>query len=239
MNSFALLCIFGLMALCAYLAGLLYVARQRVDPWRLQRRLMEVSGQEKPDGPMLTRDSLLYYALILEEVKETGEALYLALDRARFCVSSESGIRSPLHTVSPGAQLMLGGICNHLNAITGRMGSTSTALRNLLKLHDGVDLHYALSLDEARPLLDGTNDVSVVNCGFALACGLPGAPGYLEVGNSNLSKVDPTTGRIERDPSGKWIKGPKYQEPNLNCVLVDHAPRGWFDDDDEDAYYFC
>jgi hypothetical protein len=39
-----------------------------VDPWQWQEQLMEISGQRMPSQPMLTKDSILYAALILEEV---------------------------------------------------------------------------------------------------------------------------------------------------------------------------
>jgi hypothetical protein len=68
-------------------------------------------------------------------------------------------------------------------------------------------------------IFDGTTDVAVVNCGFALACGLPGSDGYREVALSNISKRNPDTGMIDKTADGKWIKGAEYRAPDLLGVL--------------------
>lgn len=68
-------------------------------------------------------------------------------------------------------------------------------------------------------MADGTTDLMVTNAGFALALGLPGAALYEEVASSNLTKKNPQTGVIDKTPDGKWIKGAKYREPNIDKVL--------------------
>ena len=98
-----------------------------------------------------------------------------------------------------------------------QLQTTSTLLR--AKLVD-LDINIPLTEQEAVELLDGTTDIAVVNCGLALACGLPGAGAYDEVVGSNLSKINPATGMIDKHPDGKWIKGIRYYKPDLRQVMI-------------------
>lgn len=181
-----------------------------VDPWYLQQRLMIISSQRLPAAPMITNDALLYYALILEEVREAGDTLI--------------GILAGLPPGGPasGAMEMLR---QALQPATRSMGFTSRRIRSLLELRPMVEWQgITLNLSQARDLLDDTTDIQVVNSGFALALGLPGAEGYQAVGISNLSKANPKTGLIDKDPSGKWIKGEQYVKPALETLLLRYFP---------------
>jgi hypothetical protein len=62
-----------------------------------------------------------------------------------------------------------------------------------------------------------------VIAGLAASSGLPAAAGCVEVATSNLSKANPSTGVIDVDPSGKWIKGANYVAPNLGRVIDAHV----------------
>jgi hypothetical protein len=46
------------------------------------------------------------------------------------------------------------------------------------------------------------------------------------VAESNLSKANPITGLIEKDASGKWIKGSQYQSPQIDAVLATRVRLG-------------
>lgn len=175
-----------------------------VDPWSYQRDLMKRSDQRMPPTPRMTTNALLYGALIMEESGETFIGLVNALRAHR--------MPTPLE----------GLIACSFNGAAHDLISISKSIRENLK---NVEVDFPLSLEQAVELLDGHADLTVVNCGFALALGLPGAAGYDEVGSSNLSKVNPATGRIEKDPSGKWIKGPQYFKPDLARVLSQHVER--------------
>ena len=175
--------------------------RRRVDPWEYQRRLMSISGQEIPEDIQLNKTGLLYLALILEEFGETCMSVYHAMIKAG--------------PITAGAPLNIVALLQAW-AEEGKAGSM--ALRqHVTRLPEGYVIR--LTIPSAKEIADGTTDLAVVNSGFALALGLPGAELYEEISESNLSKANPVTGLIERDASGKWIKGPGYQAPDIEAVL--------------------
>lgn len=181
-----------------------------VDPWNLQRHLMEISDQRMPSEPMVTRDALMYYALILEEASECGVTL---LDILRGTALSSDQLQD--------FQLLR----QTLASATRAMSLASRRARQLLETEafqqwDG----RPLTLKQAKTLLDDHLDIQVVNSGFGLAAGLPGSVGFLAVCVSNISKADPVTGKILKDPSGKWIKGPNYEPPALEEILLEQFP---------------
>lgn len=175
------------------------------DPWEYQRRLMLASDQAMPKSPRLTSGSLLYGALIMEE---TGE-FYRSL---RSAILSMPGVL----TNSP----TLLGLSRNFGEMAGRSHDMALWIRKELV---GLTVDYPLDEAHAVALLDDHEDITVVNCGFSLAAGLPGQAGYDEVGLSNLSKINPATGKIDKTPDGKWIKGPKFFKPDLARVLAEHA----------------
>lgn len=181
------------------------VGKPFVDPWDMQCELMRASDQALPRLPAVSHGSLLYFALILEELAETGRALSPAFVRTFSDTTDETMI------------------LNQVKGICGRLEETSTILKSLLK---GMpDFSYPLTEAEAVELLDGITDVQVVNSGFALASGMPAQDAYLEVVSSNLSKSNPVTGRIDKTADGKWIKGTSYTMPDLKRVLQEHINR--------------
>lgn len=191
----------GLFGLCL---GLLVLnqGKKRVDPWEYQQRLMSISGQQLPETLQLNKTSLLYLALMLEEFGETCSAVASALVASGFVKRSE-----------------LVRITALLQGWFEEGEAGSMALRNMVaKLPN--DYVLPLTQAQATQIGDGTTDLVVVNSGFALACGLPGAELYEAVAESNLSKANPITGLIEKDASGKWIKGPQYQSPQIDAVLA-------------------
>ena len=197
---------FGAMANAVLL--IIHAEDEAVDIWALQRKLMWMSGQELPATPSLNRTTLLYYALTLEELTETGFALLAALP-----------MLPPGHRGSGDDPKMVNWLKYRQSlalACTQSQGQAETLRNALASIQDfSVDL----DLETAVELLDGTTDVSVTVAGLPLAAGLPARAGYLEVLTSNLSKANPDTGWIEKTPSGKWIKGRNYQEPDLSKVL--------------------
>lgn len=197
----------GLFGLCL---GLLVLNRskKRVDPWEYQQRLMLMSGQQLPETLQLNKTSLLYLALIIEEFGETCSAVTSALVASGFVNRSE-----------------LVRITALLQAWFEEGKAGSMALRNMVaKLPN--DYVLPLTQTQATQIGDGTTDLAVVNSGFALACGLPGAELYEAVAESNLSKANPITGLIEKDASGKWIKGSQYQSPQIDAVLATRVRLG-------------
>lgn len=195
-------------AALGYLFGFRQARKQSRDPWLMQRRLMEISpNQELPEVPTITGTSLLYFALILEEAAELGYALDRELRSAAINSSSSDSIKE--WGGNPFGDLIY--------SAASRMKHFSVLLR--MQISSNPFAARAISREGARGILDGITDIAVVTCGFSAAAGLPGSAAFGEVTDSNLSKADPMTGRIESDPSGKWIKGPNYREPSLDRVL--------------------
>lgn len=174
-----------------------------LNPWDYQRRLMQISGQSIPSTPTLTPTSLLYLALQMEEFGEQLQAVWLAM--------LTNGCVLPVDDI------------NHFRAVAEEFGTLGASLQRQSKALRGklirMDFKMPLHVDAAVEILDGTTDLAVVNCGFAIATGLPGAEAYEEVVTSNISKQNPETGRIDKHPDGKWIKGTGFFKPDLARVL--------------------
>lgn len=171
-----------------------------VDPWRLQRTLMEASDQPIAKAPAITKTTLLYWALIHEELAETTDAIIAGLDaRGGITDDREFDMLRLLHLSSRQQEV--------------------AAVQMRKWLSEGPFEDVLLQREDAIPLLDGTTDIAVVNAGLCLASGLPGSEAYLEVLTSNLSKRN-ADGKIDKHPDGKWIKGPNYVEPNLDYVIL-------------------
>lgn len=198
------------------------VSHDPVDPWECQRTLMRMSYQSTPGVPTMTRDTLTYFALCLEEVAELGQAL------TRWSLPwTRPGLSEP----SPFSDRHLGTVLMQIGVASQRAAEDANTIRRYV---EKVDKGWFRSLprDEAKEVLDGATDLAVVTCGMCVATGLPGAAAYTEVVNSNLSKADPVTNRIDKDASGKWIKGPAYVKPDLDKVLdqalADQTFPTWF-----------
>lgn len=176
-----------------------------VDPWALQADLMRASGQDMPPLPELNRGSLMYAALILEECGETLDGIVAAL-RDLPAAHEHSQVQD---------------VRRILSDVSHTMQHRALAVRALLE--DCPEFRLALGPAHALEIFDGHEDLTVVNCGFGLSCGLPCVPGYAEVGASNLSKVNPDTGVIDKTPDGKWIKGRNYRKPDLARVLREYS----------------
>jgi len=189
------------------------------NPWDLQRDLMKASGQACPPLPRFTNGTVLYSALIMEEVGETFMEISDILSAYASSPEFEKALgggRASIH------QLIVHR--NQFADLAAQLNKTSVSIRTSLQ---STTYDFDLTQEQAKPLLDGTTDVAVVNCGFALATGLPGSAAYHEVVTSNLSKRNPATGKIDKTPDGKWIKGVNYQPPNLDIVL--YAQRAGFE----------
>lgn len=179
----------------------------KVDIWEYQKVMMESSRQVTPDQPVLTEGTLLYIALAMEELAETLVPVASALDR----------------WISGSYRPELSDIVKGLREQRCVMSHYSARLRRSLA-KEGT-LWVPLSRSEAVEMLDGVTDTAVTLAGLSLASGLPARQAYLEVLTSNLSKRNPDTDMIDKDNTGKWIKGADYVPPNLLKVLEVAWPR--------------
>lgn len=172
----------------------------KTDPWQMQRALMAASDQPLPATPELNKGVVLYAALNLEELSETLKGLTSALNKVENAPAGLMAIAATLSQVATG------------------MHESSLEVRAVLAQVPN-DFRAPVQREDLREMADGTTDVTVTNSGFALSLGLDGARCYEEVGESNLSKINPDTGKIDKTPDGKWIKGRNYRAPNLDRVL--------------------
>ena len=173
-----------------------------VNPWKSQLMLMLKSAQQVPASPTITKGSILYGALVLEEV---GETLI--------------GLASGVEEVSMGRGSDLYDVSTAFVKIARAMQLQAIAIRKQLAETGEPPIVKMVSKDVAREILDGVTDIHVVVAGLGIACGLPGQAAYDRVATSNLSKANPVTGVIDKDAGGKWIKGANYAPPDLDSLL--------------------
>lgn len=174
-----------------------------VDPWSMQHDLMAASDQDLPNAPEINKGVLLYAALNLEECSEIMIGLVKALDRITGAGDIDGNLSRQLVTIN-----------EHLASAGAQMHAHSLAVRDELKAVS-TPFRFDLTRPEVKEIADGSTDLMVTNSGFALSLGVNGGDCYLDVAGSNLSKKNPDTGKIDKTPDGKWIKGRDYREPDL------------------------
>jgi len=94
-----------------------------------------------------------------------------------------------------------------------------------------VILYEALVVEEIEELLDAlessdmnnrlkeTIDLMVVLIGYGLSQGWDMEGAWLEVWRSNMSKIDPVTGKAARRDDGKILKHEGYTTPDMSKYL--------------------
>lgn len=195
---------------------------EAVDPWTAHDLMMRVSNQEQPTKVAVTATSLLYYALQCEELAELGAAIMASIRVGS--IGQYHGAITDSASFLAASEIIRRG--------TESMHNNSAELRSLLKrqftpvtradMGMPTNPRVFIPLASAKDIADGAVDVAVTNAGFMLSTGIPPHECYAEVVSSNLSKANPDTGVIDKEPDGKWIKGIKYKEPDLAAIL---APR--------------
>lgn len=187
-----------------------------VDSWSMQADLHKVSGQDSPDTVALTPQVLLYYALQMEELGETGSALADAIHGAGTPQRLYMGVKHLVGYSHAADQMAEQG---------AMLKKYARILRNTIAEYFGSALpRLAISLPHAVEIADGAADVAVVNAGFSVSLGLPSRAVYDQVFLSNWSKINPDTGVIDKEPDGKWIKGANWTKPTLAELI---GPRLW------------
>lgn len=197
----------GLVLACVFFffgawLGFLFnpIRRQNfVDVWAPQRELMQASNQKLPDVPSINSGSILYIALVLEELAETVGGITRAM-RGSYL----RGTQGPLVKRLQFMQISLEAQSNDLRQEIARSPSFNGTI--------------VMSTD-VEEILDGVTDLAVVVAGLGLSLGMPVAEAYTEVSRSNSSKINPETGTIDKTSDGKWIKGRNYTKPDLRAII--------------------
>jgi predicted HAD superfamily Cof-like phosphohydrolase len=81
------------------------------------------------------------------------------------------------------------------------------------------ELKQAVVANDMVEIFDAIMDSLVVTIGAGLSLGLPLRQGWDEVTSSNMTKVDPDTGKVRRREDGKILKGENYVAPDLARIL--------------------
>ena len=93
---------------------------------------------------------------------------------------------------------------------------------------DQYKLYYSLIKEEVQELDDSTTreddvdaliDILVVTIGALHSIGVDIEGAWKEVHGSNMTKIDPTTGKVIRREDGKILKPEGWQPPNLKQYL--------------------
>ena len=90
---------------------------------------------------------------------------------------------------------------------------------NLVK-EEVQELTEAFEADDKVEVLDAILDIIVVCVGMAHSAGFDVEGGWDEVIRSNMSKVDPETGKVLKREDGKVLKPATFSAPNLNPFII-------------------
>lgn len=82
------------------------------------------------------------------------------------------------------------------------------------------ELTDAFNADDKVEVLDAILDIIVVATGMAYSAGFDIEGGWDEVIRSNMSKVDPETGKVLKRDDGKVLKPSSFSPPNLTPFIV-------------------
>lgn len=88
-----------------------------------------------------------------------------------------------------------------------------------LHMEETKELAEAVKAKDKVEIMDALLDCMVVDIGAGLSLGLPMELGWQEVIRSNMTKVDPVTGKVRRREDGKILKGDNYSPPNLARLM--------------------
>lgn len=90
---------------------------------------------------------------------------------------------------------------------------------NLIK-EEFEELQEAVKDNDRVEQLDALLDMIVVIAGAIHSAGFDGEGGWDEVIRSNMSKVDPETGKVLKREDGKVLKPETFSPPDLNPFIV-------------------
>lgn len=105
---------------------------------------------------------------------------------------------------------------------TGRANLGLLLIRIQLSVEETGEFAEALAEGNLNHAAKELTDISYVTDGHYLTLGLGDLklPLYREVHSSNMSKLDPETGKPIISDAGRWVKGPAYREAQLGPILA-------------------
>lgn len=86
------------------------------------------------------------------------------------------------------------------------------------------EFYEACDKGNVPEMFDALIDIMVVAIGAGHSAGFPMEDGWDAVQISNLRKINPETGRVEKREDGKILKPIGWRGPNLQRILENH---GW------------
>ena len=98
------------------------------------------------------------------------------------------------------------------------------ALLYLDLIHEEFN-ELTLDAESDAEIADAIIDTIVVLVGYGLSHGWPMNKLWREVMDSNMAKIDPTTGKVKKRRDGKVLKPKGWQPPNINDILMRHSAR--------------
>jgi hypothetical protein len=152
---------------------------------------------------MMSRDVLMYYAMLLEESAEIGKALVPLLPASGESLFLAGDLRKELGTTR---QLILS-TTRSMSFVSRRIGTITDSPAMLAWKGS------QLSITSAKALLDGLCVLQTSSAGVALSAGLPIEAGYKEVMQACLSRA------ISPDPGSFSPRG-----ADLYRLLKEHFP---------------
>lgn len=103
----------------------------------------------------------------------------------------------------------------HPKLLREEVNESFEGLELLEKAETDVEIVHAVA-----EIADGLVDTIVVACNWMTAMGLSVPELFAEVHRTNVAKIDPRTGKVEKRSDGKWIKPEGWTPPNLKAIVA-------------------
>ena len=105
--------------------------------------------------------------------------------------------------------------------------------RNLIieEYHEFIEAYpgnVPWKIETAANVTDALIDLIYVCSGMLHSMGVNPEQAWAEVQRSNMSKVDPETGKVIKRDDGKVLKPASYSPPDLETVVT-NSWRGWYE----------
>jgi len=104
---------------------------------------------------------------------------------------------------------------------TGTYNKEQFDLYRTLIAEEVGELDDAISEEDRVEMLDALLDILVVTIGAMHSLGVDEENAWKEVISSNMSKVDPETGKVLKREDGKVIKPDSFKPPRLDQFFLD------------------